>query len=100
MISLPGLFGIVDRIGHRALAHQPLPGDVLQRRHQLRHLGEDLARAGIIPRQAHALADLLDDPEILPRIAGRLDHLARQLHAAVGVGEGAGLSPRRPRPAG
>ena len=95
MISLPGLFGVVDRIGHRALAHQPVPGDVLQRRHHLRHLGEDIGRAVVIPRQAHALADLLDDPEILPRIAGRLDHLARELHAAVGVGEGAALLGKR-----
>ena len=90
-----GLMGIVDRIGHRALAHQPLPGDVVQRRHHLRHLGEDVGRSAVIPGQPHPLGDLLNDPEVLPGIAGRLDHLARQLHAAVGVGEGAGFLRKR-----
>ena len=44
-----------------------------------------------LPRQAHALRDLLDDPQVLARVAGRIDRLAAQLHEAVGVGEGAGL---------
>jgi hypothetical protein len=85
------LVGIVGRIGHRALAHQAIPADVVQGRHQLCHFGVDIARTRIVPGQPHPLADLLDDPEILTRIAGRLDHLARQLHAAIGIGEGAGL---------
>ena len=74
----------VDRIGDRPLTLKPLPGDVRQRRHHLGHFGKHVGRAVVIPRQAHALADLLDDPEILPRVTRRLDHLARELHAAIG----------------
>ena len=81
----------IHGIGHRTLTHQPLPGNVLERRHQLRHLRENLARTCVIPGQPHPLAYLLDDPEILPCIAGWLDHLPRQLHAAISVGEGAGF---------
>ncbi len=86
-----GLIGIIDRIGHRALAHQPFPGDVLQGWHHLRHLGEDICRTVIVPGQSHPFGDFLDDPQILPRVAGRLDDLARELNAAVGIGEGAGF---------
>ena len=35
--------------------------------------------------------DLLDDPPVLPGIAGRRERRPAELHAAVGVGEGAGL---------
>src|SRR3546814_14910613 len=46
-------------------------GDVLQRRHHLRHLGEHFARMGVGPVAAHAPGDLLDDPPILARVADR-----------------------------
>ncbi len=90
-----GFVRIVHRIGDGAFAHQPFPGNVLQRRHHLRHLGEHVGGAIVAPVEPHALADLLDDPEILPRIARRLDHLARELHPAIGVGEGAILLGKR-----
>ena len=47
--------------------------------------------------QAHAPGDLLDDPQVLPRVAGRIERLAAELHQPVGVGEGAGLLRERAR---
>jgi hypothetical protein len=55
------------------------------------HLVEHLGHVLVVPVQAEAAADLLDDPEVLLRVAGRVDGLPAQLHQAVGVGEGAGL---------
>ena len=48
------LVGRVGRIGHRAFALDPLPRDVVERGHQRRHLGIDLARMRVVPRQPDA----------------------------------------------
>ena len=74
------------------LALQPLPGDAADAGHGVAHLVEDLATRGrSASRSPSAVGDLLDDPQVLPRIARRVDGLAAHLHQAVGVGEGAGL---------
>jgi hypothetical protein len=48
------------------------------------------------PAAAHAVGDLLDDPQVLTRVAGQRQRLAAHLHLAVGVGDRAVLL----RPAG
>src|SRR3954449_1685378 len=60
-------------------------------RHHRHELVEDLARVVIGHRQADAVAHLLDDHPVLPRLARRVEHLAPALHAAVGVRVGAVL---------
>src|SRR6516165_6892123 len=64
--------GLLGRawIGHRALALEPLPGDVVERRHCPLHLGEHVARMGVGPVEPDAARDLLDDPPIEASIAG------------------------------
>ena len=86
----------VGRIGDGVFALDALPGDVVERRHHRRHLGEDLADVLVVPAAADAVGDLLDDPEILARVARQRQRLAAHLHLAVGVGDGAVLL----RPAG
>ena len=49
----------------------------------------------VVPVEAEPVRDLLDDPQVLPRIARRIDRLAAHLHQPVGVGEGAGLLGKR-----
>src|SRR3954454_11086328 len=61
---------------------------VLQARvvgHDRHELVEDLARVVVVHRQADAVAHLLDDLPVLARLARRVEHLAPELHAAVGV---------------
>ena len=78
-------------VGDRAFGLQALPGDAGDARHGLAHLGEDRLRPLVVPVEAEAAGDLLDDPEVLAGLAGGLEGLAAELDAAVGVGEGAGL---------
>ena len=49
------------------------------------HLVEGIARMRIVPAEADTPAKLVDDPEILTRIARWLDGLASELDHAVGV---------------
>ena len=65
------------------------------RGHGLAHffvdLGHTFLLACVMPVQAHALGDLLDDPQVGFRIARRQHGLAAHLHRAVGVADGAGF---------
>ncbi len=45
----------------------------------------------VVPAAAHAVGDLLDDPQIVPRVARQRQRLAAHLHLAIGVGDGAVL---------
>jgi hypothetical protein len=81
----------VDRIGDVVLALDALPGNVLERRHHRSHLGEDLAHMLVVPVAAHALGDVLDEPEVLPRLARQRQGLAAHLHLPVRVGDRAVL---------
>ncbi len=75
------------RVGDRALLLQPLPRDAGDRVHTLAHLVEHVGNVGVVPGQTQAARQLIDDPEILPRVAGRIQRPAPQLHHPVGVGE-------------
>src|SRR5690606_38368916 len=75
------------RIGHAVLALEALPRDPRVRRRGLADLLEDVRRAAVVPIEADAARDLLDDPPVLPRLPGRLERLASELHAAVRVRE-------------
>jgi hypothetical protein len=79
------------RVGDRVLALQALPGDAANAGHGVAHLVKHLADMAVVPGQAQAFADLLDDPEILSCVTRGLDGLATHLHQAIGVGEGAGF---------
>ena len=81
----------VARIGDRALALQPLPGDVGERGHGTRHLVVDLARMLVVPVEPDPACDLLDDPPVLTGIARQRQRPAAHLHLPVGVGDGAVL---------
>ena len=59
--------------------------------HLVVHLRHAALGPGVLPAAAEALRDLLDDPEILARIARHVERAASELHHAVGVGDGAGL---------
>ena len=87
---LAGIAFARARVGHRVLALQPLPRDAGDARHGVPHLVEHLGH-GPSPVQARAAADLLDDPQVLARVAGRVEGLAAHLDEAVGVGEAAAL---------
>src|SRR5690349_18716597 len=84
--TVPRLVLGVARIGHRALALQPLPGDVVERGHRQLHLGENIGRAGVAPVEPHATADLLDLPPIKPSVAGQRQRGTAHLHLAIGIG--------------
>ena len=45
------------------------------------------ARPGVVPVEAHAARELLDDPQIRLRIARRVERFAAELHHAIGVGD-------------
>src|SRR5438046_10634377 len=79
------------RISDGGVALEALPGDSRDRVHALAHLVEYFARMRVVPVQTHAACKMVDDPQILFRLAGRLDRLAAELHHAVGVGDGADL---------
>ena len=87
----PGSPSVAARVGHRVLALQPLPGDAGDVGHRVAHLVEHLGRLARCPVEAEPARDLLDDPQVLACVAGRVDRLAAQLDQPVGVGEGAGL---------
>ena len=64
---------------------------MVERAHRALHLGEDLARVGVVPVEAEAAGELLDDPPVRPRLAGQRHGGAAELDLAVGVGDGAVL---------
>ena len=82
---------VLARVGDRVLGLQTFPGDAGDRVHRLAHLVEHVLRAAVVPVQTQAAGHFLDDPQILARIARRVDRRAAQLHLTVGVGEGAVL---------
>ncbi len=88
---LPRMVLVRAGIGDRARAFEPRPGDALDRRHQLAHLLPDLGGAAVLPVEPQPARHLDDEVQILACLARRLQRLPRQLHAAVGVGEAAGL---------
>src|SRR4051812_27344005 len=49
-----GLIGGIRRIGYCAFARDALPRDVVERRHQRRHLSVDVTRMLVVPRQTDA----------------------------------------------
>ena len=78
-------------IGHGAFPFQPLPRDIVERRHGPRHLGVDIGRALVGPVEAHSPGDFPDDPDVVPRLAGQGERLPAHLDLPVGVGDRAGL---------
>ncbi len=73
------------RIGHGAFHHQPVPGDVVQRRHGVLHFGKNVGGAFICPIQTNAVRQFLGDPPVRLGLARRVNRLAAHLHRAVGV---------------
>ena len=53
--------------------------------------GHTVVLALVIPRQAHALSQVLQDPQIRPRLPRWHQRLFAKLHHAVGVADGAGF---------
>ena len=82
---------MLQRVRARAFDLQPFPGDPGHARRRVADLFEHLRRPGIVPVETDAARDLLDDPEILTRVARRIERLTAELHAPVRVGEGPGL---------
>ena len=78
-------------VGDRVLALQTLPGDAANAGHGVAHLVKHFADMFVLPVQPEAVADLLDDPQVLASGARRVDGLAAHLHQPVGVGEAAVL---------
>ena len=60
-------------------------------------LGVDIAWMLIIPVESETTGDFLNDPPVGAGVAGGLERLAAELHAAVGVGEGAVFFGKRGR---
>src|SRR6185369_8776460 len=79
------------RVGDDMLPLQPVPRDAGDAGHGVAHLVEHFAHVLVLPVEADAARDLLDDPEVLPGLARRIDRLPADLHQPVGVGESAGL---------
>ena len=73
------------------LAQQALPGDVIERRHHLRHLCEHLADVLVGPVQADAIGDSWISSQSCRASPGGSTTGRRDLHLPVGVGEGAPL---------
>ncbi len=88
---LARLIGRSTGIGYSRLALQALPGDVVERLHHLGHLAKHFASATVVPVQAQLARDELDNLQILLGLARHGHNRARNLHLAVGVGEGAPL---------
>ncbi len=84
----PRNVGTVDRISDVVLALDAVPGDVVERRHHRCHLGEHLADVLVVPVAADALREILDDPEILPRLARQRQRRASHLDLTIGIGHG------------
>jgi hypothetical protein len=81
---------------HRGFAFEAIPGDAGDRVHARPHLVEHLARMRVVPVEANAAAELVQQPEIFFRFARRLNGLAAELHHAIRVRHGADLlRPRR-----
>jgi hypothetical protein len=83
--GLSGIAFFFARVGHAALRFEPFPRDPCNRRHCLAHLIEDVARSGVIPIEAKAACELLNDPEIVSCFSGRLQRFASKLHHTIGV---------------
>ena len=79
------------------LALEPVPGDAGDARHRAAHLVKHLGYRCIGPGQAELFRDLLNDPQVLPCVARRVERLTAELHQAVGVRERAGLLGERTR---
>ena len=74
-------------VGHSVLAVQPFPCDAANTWHGVAHLIKDFAHMLVLPVQTESLADLLNDPQVLPGVPGWFDGLSTHLYQAVGVGE-------------
>ncbi len=53
---------------------------------------------GVVPVNADAASQLVENPEVFFRLAGRFNRLTSELHHAIGIGDGADLL--RPRGGG
>ena len=62
---------------------------MVERGHAELHLGEDLARMGVVPIEPKSLRKILNDPDILARLARQRQRLAPHLDLAIGVADGA-----------
>ena len=78
-------------VGDGVLSLQPVPGHAADAGHAAAHFIEHLGDMAVGPAQPQALGQLLNDPQVLARVAGRVDGLAAHLHQPVGVGETAGF---------
>ena len=59
--------------------------------HLLVHRGNPAVNARVVPGEAHAPGDVLNDPEVSPGLPRRVNGLLSELHHAVGVAHGAGF---------
>src|SRR6185369_3439315 len=77
-------------VGHARFALDALPAHAGDRAvHRLAHLFVHRSDTGLFalvaPRHAHALSDLLDDPQVLLRVARGIERAPTHLDHAVGV---------------
>src|SRR5690606_1663883 len=78
---LARVIGAEAGIGHAGLIGHTLPADAADGLvHRLAHLLVHRCHAAffalVIPGEAHAVGDLLDDPQVLARIAGHVERAA------------------------
>ena len=94
--GLTRVFSTQARIGHAGFAFESLPGDAPNGgmhglAHFFVHRRHTIVFAGVMPRQAEAVGQLLKNPQIWLGLAGRRHGLLAHLHHAVGVADGAGF---------
>ena len=78
-------------IGDRVFTFQTFPGDTGHAGHGLAYLIEYIPGSRIIPVQPDAPRDFLYQFQVLAGITRRVNGLATQLYASVGIGCGAGF---------
>ena len=75
----------IARVGDAVLCIKPFPGHTGDAGHRAAHLLEDIFRLRIVPIQAEAPRQLLNDPKVLPRLTGAIQRLSTHLHTSVCV---------------
>src|ERR1700682_537600 len=81
--ALAGVALVLARVRNGGFLLQAVPGDPGNRGHGPAHLLEHLARMLVVPIEPEPPAHGIDDPQILTRVARRLEGLAAELHRTI-----------------